>query len=299
MTTRYWPPSTLRRHSFSDPLYLVAPFLPYGGIGVLHGPPGVGKSQLALTMCIAVTQGAAFLAPDYVTTPGGALYVQLNMTPRLQQERLTKAGVPSDGVAFLTLEDGQLDSTRMVPARDAGLHDAKAAEPSLIVVDTLRDAHNLDEMESGTVVKVYEGWRNAFPGAALLFIHHDRKLPLTNGGAPPERYWSEAARGSSTWVGNADVGLHLTDAKGALTLFFSKIRTCGALGPHALTLSADTLLMELAEPNARQKLLSWLSTNPTGKRKEAITVLEQAGVGRSRAFDLVKEYMGSGNGRSR
>lgn len=294
MTTRYWPPSTLRRHSFSDPLYLVAPFLPYGGIGVLHGPPGVGKSQLALTMCIAVTQGAAFLAPDYVTTAGGALYVQLNMTPRLQQERLTKAGVPSDGVAFLTLEDGQLDSTKMVPARDAGLHDAKAAAPALIVVDTLRDAHNLDEMESGTVVKVYEGWRNAFPGAALLFIHHDRKLPLTNGGAPPERYWSEAARGSSTWVGNADVGLHLTDVKGSLTLFFSKIRTCGALGPHALELNQSNLLMELAEPNGRQKLMGWMASNPTGKRKEAYAMLIATGIKRTRAFELVAEYMGNG-----
>lgn len=284
----------MRTHTFSDPLYLVAPFLPLGGIGVLHGPPGVGKSQLALAMCMAVSRGEAFLAPEYPATLGGALYVQLNMTSRLQQERLLRAGVASDAVGFLTLTDGQLDSTKMVPARDAGLHDAKTAAPALIIVDTLREAHSLDEMESGTVVKVYEGWRNTFPGATLLFIHHDRKLPLSNGNAQPDRYWSEAARGSSTWLGNADVGLHLTDVKGSLTLFFSKVRTCGALGPHALMLNPDSLLPELAEANARQKLMAWLSTHPQGRRPDALRFLSAEGVGLTRAKSLVTEYIGNG-----
>lgn len=297
--TKFWPPGVLRAHTFLTPRFTVAPFLPHGGICVLHGPPGVGKSQLALTLARSVARGAEFLSAEHPTTQARVLYIQVNTPIQEQQARLQNTDIEgADQIAFLSLEHGMLDSEHLVPARDPGLTEAKRFDPGMVIVDTLRDVHTLEEMDSATVTKVYGAWRDLFPESTLVFIHHDRKLPppggSKNGGAIPERYWLESARGSSTWLGNADSGLHLTDAKGALTLSFSKTRTCAPIAPMAVRLATDSLLVELAVPTSRQRLLSHAAANPKLSHAEAVKWLcTEAKVSRQRANDLVREVLGA------
>src|SRR5260221_803172 len=296
--TKFWAPGTLRSHMFTTPRFTVAPFLPHGGIAVLHGPPGVGKSQLALTMARDIVRGQAFLSAEHPTTQGKALYIQVNMPIQEQQSRLLCTDIGSaDKVAFLSLEAGMLDSESLVPGNDPGLRDAKAFEPDVLFVDTLRDVHLMEEIDSATVTKVYGTWRQLFPLATLVFIHHDRKLPLPqgkHGHAIPERYWLEAARGSSTWLGNADTGLHLTDSKGALTLSFSKTRTCAPIAPMAVRLAAGSLLVELTMPTTRQRLGAWAQLNPKATHAESVKfVVEECRVSKQRASVLVAEVLGA------
>lgn len=292
--SKFWPPGALRSHTFLTPRFSVAPFLPHGGICVMHGPPGVGKSQLALTMARDIARGAAFLSPEHPTTQGKVLYIQVNMPIQEQQSRLLCTDINGvDNVAFLSLVQGALDSEHLKPAYDQGLLDAKNWKPDVVIVDTLRDVHTMEEIDSATVTKVYGGWRQLFPDATLAFIHHDRKLPLPQKGGIPERYWLEAARGSSTWLANADVGLHLTDAKGALTLSFSKVRTCAPITPYAVRLSEGSLLVELTMPTTRQRLLVWAQLNPKATHAEAVKFLtDEVKVSRQRANTLVNEVLG-------
>ena len=294
--TKFWPPGSLRGHTFLTPRFTVAPFLPHGGIAVLHGPPGVGKSQLALTMARDIARGTEFLSPEHPTTKGKVLYIQVNMPIQEQQSRLLTTDIgAADEVAFLSLEQGMLDSEHLVPGNDRGLRDAKIFDPDVVFVDTLRDVHTMEEIDSATVTKVYGAWRQLFPHATLCFIHHDRKLPPPgNKGAPvPERYWLEAARGSSTWLGNADCGLHLTDAKGALTLSFSKTRTCAPIVPYPVRLATGSLLVELTAPTARQKLLVWTQLNSKGSRADAVKFLTESGIVKARrAYELCDEVLG-------
>jgi hypothetical protein len=293
-TTKFWAPGVLRAHTFLTPRFTVAPFLPHGGICVLHGPPGVGKSQLALTLARDVSRGQVFLSPEHPTTQGKVLYIQVNTPIQEQQARLRVTDIELEPIAFLSLEHGMLDSEHLVPARDPGLTEAKRFAPDVVIVDTLRDVHTLEEMDSATVTRVYGAWRDLFPDATLIFVHHDRKLPLpVKGGVIPERYWLEAARGSSTWLGNADSGLHLTDAKGSLTLSFSKTRTCAPIPPYAVKMAPDNLLIELAAPTSRQKLGAWAMQNPKSTHAEAVSYLmADCRLTRQRANDLVNQVLG-------
>lgn len=294
--TKFWPPGALRSHMFLTPRFSVAPFLPHGGICVMHGPPGVGKSQLALTMARDIARGTAFLTPEHPTTQGKVLYIQVNMPIQEQQSRLLSTDIDAtDAVAFLSLEHGMLDSEHLVPGNDRGLRDAKTFDPDVVFVDTLRDVHVMEEIDSATVTKVYGAWRQLFPLATLVFIHHDRKLPLPQKGqsSVPERYWLEAARGSSTWLGNADSGLHLTDAKGSLTLSFSKVRTCAPITPYAVRLATGNLLVELTQPTTRQRLGAWSVLNATATHADAVKfVVDECKVSKQRAAVLVKEVLG-------
>lgn len=296
-TTKFWPPGALRAHTFHTPRFTIEPFLPHGGICVLHGPPGVGKSQLALTMARAIARGEAFLAPEHPTTRGNVLYIQVNTPIQEQQARLRVTDIDADDpIAFLSLEHGMLDSEHLVPARDPGLVEAKRFAPDVVIVDTLRDVHTMEEIDSATVTKVYGAWRDLFPEATLVFVHHDRKLPPPQKGANgiPERYWLESARGSSTWLGNADSGLHLTDAKGALTLSFSKTRTCAPIAPMAVRLAASSLLVELSNPTSRQRLLAHAAANPKLAHADAVKwLVTECRLQRARANTLVNEVLGA------
>lgn len=302
MTTRSWTSEAFSQLTMEDPLFLISPFMPTGGTAVLHGPPGVGKTQLALTLTKALVKGEAFLSPEYPTRASRVLLVECDITPHLLHERLRLAALVHSNF-MVTLPDPGSElichDPTWQPSKDPGLQDALRFAPDVIIVDTLRDIHRWEESDSDTPNKVLHEWRSRFRDAAIILIHHDRKIQLMNGQSP-ERYWKESARGSSAWLAKADVGLHLTDAKGALSLMFTKTRTCGPLAPIALKQDPRTLLFELADPNSRQKLIGWIALNPNGRREAAMEFLQEDGVGLSRAKVLVAEYLGNGHsGRPR
>lgn len=294
---QFWPPGGLEAHVFPHEPLLVAPFLPWGGIGLLHGPPGVGKSQLALTLGLAVANGTAFLVPEYTTTQAKVLYVQADVQPRIQQERARRAGgVP---LAFLTAEMQHLDACA-IGTGAPGVREARLWAPELVIVDTLRATHRLDEDDPATPVKVYGSWQRLFPGSTLLIVHHDRKFQLSKNGAAPSRFHHESARGSGAWAGSADVGLHLTDIKGRLLLSFSKVRVCGAQDPLAVRINPATLLMETTELTIRQRLVAYLAANPGASRDDAtsfLTGLQTATgkpmVSKSRMHELIADLFGA------
>jgi AAA domain-containing protein len=290
VTTRLWDSQAFAEHVFLAPPYTIAPFLPAGGVAVLHGPPAVGKTQLALTIAAAVSRGEPFLR-DFPTATGRVVYIELDIVETLLHERVCRAKIAHPNLRYLTLESGILNSLELHPFNDPGLNETVRFQPDLIIIDTLRDAHLLDENESTAFITILAHWRRVFPKATLLFIHHDRKIIVVNG-AVPEQYWNESARGSSAMRGKIDVGLHLTTIKQRLLLGFSKTRTCEDLPPIPVRLNPDTLLVEPTEPNSRQKLLVWVAEHPGADRSQAAKWLMERGMGRSRAHELANEVVG-------
>ena len=287
---RFWPPGTLAAHNFETPPFCVAPFLPAGGIAILHGPPGIGKSQLALTMGLAVASGTPFLASEYTTTRGNVLYVQLDVIPTIQQERVRAAQLNGVPVSFFTATERL--NIMQLPTELPAMVEAMAFAPTLVIVDALRDTHDLDEDKSSTPPVVFAAWRKLFPASTFLYLHHDRKAQFTPGGS--ERLFTESARGTGAWLAKADCGLHLTDVKKRLTLFFSKVRTCAPQMPLAVQLHEQTLLVELAAPTARQKALAkQVEFEAAGKvwsRQQALHFLQtDCDCPRRTAFRIVDE----------
>src|ERR1051325_9049035 len=75
---------------FPEPLFLVDSLIPMGGLVMLHGPKTAGKTQLALTLGVAVATGTPFLG-EYSCTKGRVLFVEADMPRKMLQDRVAQA----------------------------------------------------------------------------------------------------------------------------------------------------------------------------------------------------------------
>lgn len=268
MAWTFYAPQGLHTARFAAPLFLVEPIIPFGGIVVLHGPKTAGKTQFALTLGIAVAHGRTFLH-EYTCRKGPVVFLEADMTIQTLQARVQNA--PDTQVLhFLHADPFDVVRLSRQPLPEA-IMQAQTAQPSLVIVDSLRKTHAQDEVASSTPSLVYAAWKMLFPGATLLFIHHDRKRPTDpNAYLHPE----EAARGTGAWLDDADTGLHLTRQRetkdGHLcTLSFSKCRTTEEPPPMFLRMHEDTLIIEPTKLTARQRLVTWRQQFPSATREQA------------------------------
>lgn len=113
-----------------DPLPLLVE-----GTCILSAKPKLGKSWLALSMCLAVAKGEDFLG--YKTQKCAALYLDLETSEQLQQKRLKKAlkGAPVPDNFFLDTETNSMDNG-FVDQIEAYL--AECPEIGLVVVDVFQ-----------------------------------------------------------------------------------------------------------------------------------------------------------------
>lgn len=240
----------LLTHEFPSELYLVSPIMPQGGHVLLHGKRGLGKTQLALTLAHNVICGTPFLG-QLDTAQGRVAYVQADMPPKLQQARLQhlhkQLQLAYGGRLRYYLADTQFDITAPSAHASAWAQDIRDYAPSLVIVDTLRKSHPLDENSSDTPVAVYGAWRHCVgPAPTIIYLHHDRKTSFEG---PIDR--DEEFRGSGAWLDEADLGMHLCKAKASLALEWSKSRTFDPddVGrSFSLTLDPATLLLQAHSP---------------------------------------------------
>src|SRR3954471_10508523 len=82
------------------------PLLSAGGIGLIHGPAGIGKSFLTLGIAWAVASAGSFLgwrAPR----PHKVLYLEGEMTAVEMQRRIGLFGTPPPGLHFWLFEQNK------------------------------------------------------------------------------------------------------------------------------------------------------------------------------------------------
>jgi RecA-family ATPase len=149
------------------------------GLSIIAGRPKIGKSWLALDLCIAVAAGRACLG-EKRPTHGDVLYAALEDNPRRLQRRIDKILSPfgAQWPARLTLANNwrRLDK--------GGVDDLRgwierASEPRLVVLDTLAGVRP---------VKVNQGYTEDYEalaalhrlanekGIAIPVLHHTRKM---------------------------------------------------------------------------------------------------------------------------
>lgn len=211
---------------FSTPPTVVHPFFPSGGVGIIFGEGGVGKTRLALHMAMAVRDGSFFLA-RFRCTKGIVGLVEVDTAPSTVQDMLRKMaglakkeGEKTGGYYDLSgmpiaLHDRAVDAIALSDAirregdeaRPAWLEPVRTAKCSLVIVDSYRKTHRLDENDNRTPSAVIGAWRTLLGSKpALLFIHHARKdAPgfMTTRGA------SSSSRGASALIDDNDWSAHL------------------------------------------------------------------------------------------
>ncbi len=239
-------PRELRTSSLADLLaddeaedipHLVERLLAVGGVALLAGKPGEGKTWVILLLALIIAAGGRFL-DRFSCVSGPVLILDEENGLRRLRKRLRRLCValgldpatlaPIEIASMNGVDLGNADWTDAVRAKMDSLH------PLLVIVDSLVRIHKGDENNSRDVANLFSivtELRTEF-GAAFLFTHHLRKKGLIND--PSER-----VRGSSDIEAYVDCLLVLERVDNRLILRQVKSRDDEPIKPLALEI-ADT-----------------------------------------------------------
>lgn len=195
-----------------DPDWLVQAVLASGAIGVLYGPPGQGKTFVALGIALNVARGEDW--HGRAVKRGGVLYIAAEGQRGLKK-RIAAA-----------LRHGSLDAARLSdvrfhmepvdlrsePAVAWVLDVVRANGIRLVVVDTL--AHCMPGVDENTVKDIQHVIRGlqriTGTGAAVLVLHHSTKAS------------AQTERGSGALRAAADTMLAVSGSDGAVVVSNNK-----------------------------------------------------------------------------
>lgn len=214
-----------------DVEFLVDGLIPLGSAAEIHGPPGAGKSFLALAIACAVATGRGFFGRP--VRRGSVVYVVgegvLGIKQRVRAWR-TEHGVSSDlGIHY---RNGPV---QLLELSDVArfIADVKSLElaPELIVIDTLArcmvggDENSAKDM--GQAIAAIDLIRRE-TRSAILLVHHTRKD-------------GELERGSTALRGALDAMVLVQNENGHITLSCEKQKDAPPFAPISLRMkSVDT-----------------------------------------------------------
>lgn len=168
--------STLMNTQFDPLSFSIEKLLPQG-IFILAGSGKIGKSWLALDMCVAVATGGELW--NFHATQGDVLYLALEDThPRLQSrlQRIQEENINTDklhlAVSSLGISDGLIQQIKVFVADNSST--------KLIVIDTLERIRNTDQDKSMYACDYRDMTAlreiTNVHAVTLLLVHHTRKM---------------------------------------------------------------------------------------------------------------------------
>lgn len=206
--------STAEMLALPEPTWLIDTIMPAGGLVGLYGPPGVGKSFVAVDLAMSVASGRSW--QGHPVTQGYVLYVSAEggsgMGKRIAAWLQVRGVKPADAYAAWVTEPVfiNLESDGMAALMDRIINELNAI-PSLIVLDTLARCFDGDENQQedmGRFIAGVDRLRKEFD-ATVIIVHHTRLD-------------GERERGNTAFRGAADTMLSLALKKGKLVLACNK-----------------------------------------------------------------------------
>lgn len=186
------------------PIEFILPGLPYGVVGSVISPGGVGKSAFALSLACQIAGGPDLLGLQ--TVIGKVVYVAGEDPSNVIEHRLHAIGEHCNGVERQTIAE----NLTVIPASGETLDILSnktqeyflklATGSTLLVLDTLRVIHSADENDSGAMSNVVGHLKRIAnkTNCSIIFLHHTNKNSMNNGAGNEQ----QASRGSSVLVDN-------------------------------------------------------------------------------------------------
>ncbi len=142
------------------------------GLYVLAGAPKIGKSWLALDMCLSVAEGTEFLKRK--TVKGKVLYLSLeDSLIRIQNRLYEITDEPSENLDFVITAD------TIGNGLEQQIENCKRSSPELkiVVIDTLQMVRSNTDATYGSDYKELSSLKALADklGIAIVLIHHTRK----------------------------------------------------------------------------------------------------------------------------
>jgi len=175
----------LLTHRFPPREYVLSPILETQGLCLIHGPTGVGKTYLSLTLAYAIATGSGLFENRWVAPkPRKILYIDGEMSGPVMQERLAQIvkgfenEPPSQdylqiitpdtqpiGIPDFSIRNGQKILSPFLPGRE------------LLILDNLSCLCRTGDENAAESWTVVQDWALALrrQGLSVIFIHHDGK----------------------------------------------------------------------------------------------------------------------------
>lgn len=259
-------PGSLRLYSTAElmklppPTWLVDAHIPYGGVVCMYGPPGEGKSFVAIDLALSVAAGLPWQGRR--TQPGEVVYIAAEGGFGIPQRIRAWAQVHGLSMHRLTIAwllESVLVNDTSTDTMDRLIERIYEADlnPSLIIVDTLARCFVGDEnlqQDMGSFIAGVDRMRNEFH-ATVLIVHHTNVK-------------GERERGNTALRGAADTMIRIgrDAATGDIAVVCDKQKDAEHFEALELTLQVvPEQLSAVVVPVALQKqqiILRWLMAGP-------------------------------------
>ncbi|MBI4585337.1 MAG: AAA family ATPase [Planctomycetes bacterium] len=270
--------------------------LPVGGVGILSGSPGLGKSWLALDLAVEIARGGSWLG-QFPCRNDRVLLIDEESAEPLMRLRLGKIlagkGISGDGLNLFfaigggfNFSDGEaLERFRVAFRR---------FQPGVVIFDSLIRLHRADENDARQMAAVFGTLKELVRGFNLtvLLIDHHRK---------PQGFGDslQQLRGSSEKAAFVDTALTMNRKDKRLVVEHSKSRYAEAVESFIVTItdsapgqtvvayggSAEAAAAEEALASARGFILKALQGGEEVSRQSILEKGKEKGVTK-KAIDL-------------
>lgn len=218
----------LLSNQVQDVEWQVDKVLPKEGVLIIGGRQGIGKSFLALDLCVELARGGGSWLTRFAVNPGVVLYVDEENGASLLKHRL-KAMLKAKGITkiptelHLCIEHGyKLDNEKSVEKLKKKI---EKISPSVVILDSLRRFHSRNENDSGEMSLLFDTMKKIARTyhCAFVILDHERK-PLNDTRFVPDEPSSDDLRGSNDKGAAADAVINLKEKRGELYLYHTKAR---------------------------------------------------------------------------
>ena len=216
--------------SFPDATLIGGNVLDHEGMMLVVGASELGKSYLVLQMCLDLAAGLPVFGQWAPPRPMKCALIQAEISRKRFQDRCGKLAAHYPATAGDMLQVSTYRMGNLFTKRGAPELEAACKGVDLICLDPLRPFHDWDENDSrqrGTLFQCF-GRLSELTGAAIVFVHHERKPTGQFGGGGKFE-----TRGNSILTDRPDTVLRLAKTKLAVELTSEKLRN-GLPGEKAL-----------------------------------------------------------------